>query len=112
MPRRGCSAISRATTPSPDGPSAIRPRSPARRRWSPSIAARRAAAAALDGGRLIVAGSVNSAERISALSNAGAHAFTIGSAVFDGSFSPSKGGLRSQIRDTLDACRRQKQAVT
>jgi NAD(P)H-dependent flavin oxidoreductase YrpB (nitropropane dioxygenase family) len=72
----------------------------------------RAAAAALDGGRLIVAGSVNSAERISALSNAGAHAFTIGSAVFDGSFSPSKGGLRSQIRDVLDACRRQKQAVT
>ena len=53
---------------------------------------------------LIVAGSVNSAERIAALRAAGADAFTIGSAVFDGSFSPSKGGLRAQLSDVLAAC--------
>jgi hypothetical protein len=63
-----------------------------------------AAGTAMDGGRLIIAGSVNSRERISALKRAGADAFTIGSAVFDGSFSPRKGALRSQIRDILDAC--------
>ncbi|MSP50458.1 MAG: hypothetical protein EXQ95_14185 [Alphaproteobacteria bacterium] len=64
----------------------------------------RAAHGALSGGRLIVAGSVNSRERIHALAAAGADAFTIGSAAFDGSFSPSKGALRSQIRDILEAC--------
>ena len=53
---------------------------------------------------LIVAGSVNSAERILALRDAGANAFTIGSAVFDGSFSPRKGGLRAQLEDVLAAC--------
>jgi hypothetical protein len=56
-------------------------------------------------GVLIVAGSVNSADRIRALGAAGADAFTIGSAVFDGSFSPRKGALRSRLRDVLDACR-------
>lgn len=64
----------------------------------------RAARGALDGGRLIIAGSVKSREQIHALAEAGADAFTIGSAAFDGSFSPSKGSLRSQIRDILDAC--------
>lgn len=53
---------------------------------------------------LIVAGSVNSAERIAALREAGADAFTIGSAIFDGSFSPRKGALRSQLEDVLSAC--------
>lgn len=64
----------------------------------------RAARGALNGGRLIIAGSVNSRERIHALAAAGADAFTIGSAAFDGSFSPSKGALRGQLRDILDAC--------
>ena len=36
---------------------------------------------------------------------AGADAFTIGSAVFDGSFSPNKGNIVSQLRDVLDATR-------
>jgi len=54
--------------------------------------------------QLIVAGSVNSAERIRALRDAGADAFTIGSAVFDGSFSARKGALRSQLQDVLAAC--------
>jgi len=53
---------------------------------------------------LICAGSVDSPERIRALTAAGADAFTIGSAAFDGSFSPRKGSLRSQIEDILAAC--------
>jgi hypothetical protein len=64
----------------------------------------RAARSAFPGGLLIVAGSVNSTRQIHALAAAGADAFTIGSAVFDGSFSPSKGALRGQIQDILDAC--------
>jgi len=64
----------------------------------------RAARAALPGRVLIVAGSVNSAERIHALAAAGVDAFTIGSAVFDGAFSPSKGSFREQILDILEAC--------
>jgi hypothetical protein len=65
----------------------------------------RAARAALDGGILIVAGSVRSREQIADLADAGVDAFTIGSAVLDGSFSPTKGSLRSQVRDVLVACR-------
>jgi hypothetical protein len=65
----------------------------------------RAARAALDGGTLIVAGSVRSREQIADLADAGVDAFTIGSAVLDGSFSPTKGSLRSQVRDVLAACR-------
>ena len=64
----------------------------------------RAARNALPGGRLIVAGGVNSRQQIHALSESGVDAFTIGSAVFDGSFSPAKGSLRGQILDILDVC--------
>jgi pentose-5-phosphate-3-epimerase len=64
----------------------------------------RAARAAWPGGKLIVAGSVNSTQRIHALAAAGADAFTIGSAVFEGAFSPAKGSLRAQIVDVLEAC--------
>ena len=64
----------------------------------------RAARAALGDARLIVAGSVDSCERIRALDAAGADAFTIGSAVFDGSFSPHKGLLSSRLRDVLACC--------
>jgi hypothetical protein len=66
----------------------------------------RAARRGIGSGRLIVAGSVHSAEQIHALAAAGADAFTIGSAVFDGTFAPTKGSLRGQILDVLDACRR------
>lgn len=65
----------------------------------------RAARGALNGGRLIIAGGVKSRDQVHALASAGADAFTIGSAAFDGSFSPSKGALRSQIRDILEACK-------
>ena len=64
----------------------------------------RAARRGLDDGKLIVAGSVQSTRQIHALAAAGADAFTIGSAVFDGTFSPTKGSLRGQILDVLDAC--------
>jgi len=65
----------------------------------------RAARRGVGDGRLIVAGSVHSVAQIHALAEAGADAFTIGSAVFDGSFSPTKGSLRGRILDVLEACR-------
>ncbi len=55
-------------------------------------------------GTLIVAGSVDSPAQIHALADAGADAFTIGSAVFDGSFSHRKGNTVSQLKDVLAAC--------
>ena len=42
-------------------------------------------------GYLVVAGSVSTATQIEDLKDAGADAFTIGSAVFDGSYSPTRG---------------------
>ena len=56
-------------------------------------------------GYLLGAGSVATPVQIAALAAAGADAFTIGSAAFDGSFSPLLGSLRSQLRAILDACR-------
>jgi hypothetical protein len=64
----------------------------------------RAARRGLGEGMLIAAGSVTSVEQIRALEAAGADAFTIGSAVFDGSFSPTKGSTLSQLADVLAAC--------
>jgi hypothetical protein len=65
----------------------------------------RAARRALGDRTLIVAGSVDQPDCIAALADAGADAFTIGSAVFNGAFSPRKGALLSQLRDVLAACR-------
>ncbi len=64
----------------------------------------RAARAAMPTGRLIAAGSVSTAAQISVLAEAGVDGFTIGSAVFDGSFSPHKGTLRSRLADVLAVC--------
>jgi hypothetical protein len=64
----------------------------------------RTARRALRDRTLIVAGSVDHPARIAALAEAGADAFTIGSAVFNGSFSPRKGALLSQLRDVVAAC--------
>ena len=55
-------------------------------------------------GQLIIAGSIASPARIGELAKAGVDAFTIGTAAFDGPFSPRKGALRSQLRDILAAC--------
>jgi hypothetical protein len=64
----------------------------------------RAARRGLGRGRLIVAGSIDSPDMVRAVTAAGADAFTIGSAVFDGRFSPRKGSIHSQLRDVLAAC--------
>jgi hypothetical protein len=64
----------------------------------------RAARRALAGGLLIVAGSVNSPSRIHALAAAGVDAFTIGSAIFDRSFSPAKADFRGQVLEVFEAC--------
>jgi hypothetical protein len=64
----------------------------------------RAARRGLGDRPLIVAGSINSRDRIHAIRAAGATAFTMGSAVFDGSYAPSKGGLRARLRCVLDDC--------
>ena len=61
-----------------------------------------AARAALSG-ELIVAGSIDTPDRIQALAAAGVDAFTIGTAAFEGAFSPGKAGLRAQIEDILAA---------
>lgn len=55
---------------------------------------------------LIVAGAVTSFDRIKAVKAAGADAFTIGTAVFDGSYSPTKGGIISQLKDVVADCAR------
>jgi hypothetical protein len=55
-------------------------------------------------GYLLVAGSVAAPLQIRALKAAGADAFTIGSAAFDGSFAPNLGSLRSQLEAIVDAC--------
>ncbi len=59
-------------------------------------------------GELIVAGSIGSPDRIKVLADEGVDAFTIGSAVFDGSFSPGGAGspdeFGDQLRDILAAC--------
>ena len=54
-------------------------------------------------GTLLVAGSVQRPDQIQALAAAGADAFTIGSAAFDGSFAPRVGLLVSQLRAILAA---------
>ena len=55
-------------------------------------------------GYLIAAGSVNTTGQIRARTAAGADAFTVGSAVFDGTFSPGKTSMLAQIEDILAAC--------
>ncbi len=62
----------------------------------------KAARAALGTGELIVAGSIDSAEQLAALRDAGVDGFTIGTAVFDGSFQTGGNGIAPQIRAVLD----------
>ncbi len=65
----------------------------------------RAARRGLGDRRLIVAGSVTSARQIADIAGAGADAFTIGSAVFDGSYAPDKGSILSQLAAVQADCR-------
>ena len=64
----------------------------------------RAARAGLGDGYLIVAGSIDSPERIQAIADAGTDAFTIGTAVFDFTFTPGLESIEAQCRDVLAAC--------
>ena len=61
-----------------------------------------AARTALDGGELIVAGSIDSPAQVRALDKAGVDGFTIGTAVFDGTFQAGCDGIVPQIRAVLD----------
>lgn len=64
----------------------------------------KAARRGLGQGHLIVAGSVASAARIADIAKAGADAFTIGTAVFDGSYAPRMGSILSQLEAVLKDC--------
>lgn len=55
-------------------------------------------------GYLIVAGSITSRQRIADVAAAGGDAFTIGTAVFDGSYNPRKGSIVSQLGDVIADC--------
>jgi hypothetical protein len=65
----------------------------------------RAARRGLGQGHLVVAGSVSTRAQIQALAEAGADAFTIGSAVFDGSYAPDKGSILSQLAAIQADCK-------
>lgn len=61
----------------------------------------KAARRGLGTNRLIVAGSITSRNHIREIADAGADAFTIGSALLDGSYDAAKGKLQSQIASVL-----------
>ena len=58
----------------------------------------------LDFGAVVVAGSVNSAERVAALRAAGADAFTIGTAAIECAYAPGAGPLAAQLKAVLADC--------
>ena len=64
----------------------------------------KAARAGLDDGYLIVAGSIDSPQRIRAIAAAGADAFTIGTAVFDNVFASGGNTVSYQCGEVLKAC--------
>jgi hypothetical protein len=68
---------------------------------APPVELVRGARAGLGDGRLIVAGSIAGRERLREIAEAGADAFTVGSAVFDGSWAPHAGTLEAQLRAVL-----------
>jgi len=63
----------------------------------------RAARKALPKGELIVAGSINSPERVHLMAELGVDAITIGTAILEGSFAPGKTGIVAQLEAALDA---------
>lgn len=64
----------------------------------------RAARAAMPKGQLVVAGSIDSGERVDAVAEAGANAFTVGTAVFDRVFAPDDRTLSGQLKAIRAAC--------
>ena len=55
-------------------------------------------------GQLVVAGSIASRKRIAAIRDAGADAFTIGSAAFEGEYAPGAGALEAQLEAIVKDC--------
>lgn len=66
----------------------------------------KAARAGLGKGTLIVAGSINSLSRISEIAEAGADAFTIGSAIFDGTYKGDAGSTITQLEAVIADCKK------
>jgi len=62
-----------------------------------------AARQALAPGRLIVAGSIDSPERIRAMADLGVDGITIGTALFQEFFAPGRKGIVAQLKAALDA---------
>jgi hypothetical protein len=56
------------------------------------------------GTRVVVAGSIDCAERIAAVRAAGADAFTVGTALIDGAYAPGRGPLEAQLRAVMRDC--------
>ena len=73
-------------------------------RWSGDVPALVRAVVEASAGPVIAAGSVDGAERINALARAGAWAFTIGGAIFDGKL-PAGPSIREQVDRALDLTR-------
>ncbi|HTR14423.1 MAG TPA: 4-hydroxythreonine-4-phosphate dehydrogenase [Roseiarcus sp.] len=59
-----------------------------------------------EGGKLVVAGSVNGPERVAAVRAAGADAFTVGTAAIEGAYAPGAGPLSAQLKVILADCGR------
>ena len=57
-------------------------------------------------GMVVVAGSIDCAERVAAVRAAGADAFTIGTAAIDCAYAPGAGPLEAQLRAVLRDCAR------
>ena len=58
-----------------------------------------------EGAKVVVAGSIDCAERIAAIHAAGADAFTVGTAVLDGRYAPGAGPLEAQLTAVMRECR-------
>lgn len=73
-------------------------------RWDGDVPALVRAVVSASAGPVIAAGSVDSAERINALADAGAWAYTIGGAIFDGRL-PAGPSVREQVDCALELTR-------
>jgi len=58
-----------------------------------------------EGAKVVVAGSIDSAQRIAAIRAVGADAFTVGTAVLDGRYAPGAGPLEAQLAAVVRDCR-------
>jgi uncharacterized protein related to proFAR isomerase len=76
-------------------------------RWSGDVPALVRAVVAAASGPVIAAGSVDSAERIRALARAGAWAYTIGGAIFEGRL-PAGPSVREQVDSSRSPARRRR----